>query len=62
MIDRSALIGLASTWANWAIQVALFGTGAVLYHAQGWPMSWLILFVVFLALSEGAVKLSRRPR
>lgn len=50
MLDRSALIGRPTTWANWAVQAAVFGTGAVAMLIQDRPAAVLVALVVVLCL------------
>jgi hypothetical protein len=60
-LDRTALIGRASSWVNWIVQVALYGTGAVLcWRYLDGVAGNLIALVVLLSLAEGAARLSRR--
>lgn len=60
-LDRTALVGPASTWANWTVQAAVYGLGAVLcWTSFDGVAGHVIALVVLLSLADGAARLTQR--
>lgn len=60
-LDRTALVGQPSTWANWAVQSAVYGLGAVLcWTSLNGVAASVIALVVLLSLGDGAARLRQR--